>query len=298
MKNELKSLLPALALVATTAIGFGQEKPTPIPPESGGFGRSGQSVNKSTVVTQNNKRGPREIRAYSASVAPFNERAAKTMIIRSSPADQKANDQLQEDIAVMYRILQKAVGDHSRDEKILMGVPFSLPGARTLYLQDYGLVFTFNVDMPLVAEPKAEKKVAEDADDTNEEWEEARNDLFGQKHFMKGGHKPSRPFDAGEVEELKQGVIEALRNASNIRNLKPNDWITVVIRGKRFDTAVWPAEGDKFRFEVDNNVIYNSDEMGSESTMVLRVKKSDVDDIAKKKGEKGSLKDKVTVTTY
>src|SRR5204863_172381 len=167
MKNELKSLLPALALVATTAIGFGQEKPTPIPPESGGFGRSGQSVNKSTVVTQSNKRGPREIRAYSASVAPFNERAAKTMIIRSSSTNQK-----------------------------------------------------------------------------------------------------------------------------------PNDWITVVIRGKRFDTAVWPAEGDKFRFEVDNNVIYNSDEMGSESTMVLRVKKSDVDNIAKKKGEKGSLKDKVTVTTY
>lgn len=297
MKNELKSLLPALALVAATAAGFAQEKPTPTPPDSVGFSRSGQSSSK-TVVTQNSRRGPRVMGAYSASVAPFNERAAKTMIVRSSPGDPKSSDQLQEDIAVMYRILQKAIGGRSRDEKILMGVPFSLPGARTLYLEDYGLLFTFNVDMPLAAEPKAEKKVAEDTDETNEEWEEAREDIFGQKHFLKGGHKASRPFDAGEVEELKQNVIEALRNASNIRNLKPDDSITVVIRGKRFDTAVWPAEGDKFRFEVDNAVIYSSDDIGSESTMVLRVKKSDVDELAKKKGEKASLKEKVAVTTY
>jgi hypothetical protein len=286
-----------LAVADTATVEVRDSEPKPVPPN---LNRPGSTPSRSGSV-QTGKHTSREVRNYTAAIAPFTEKS-KCVIIRSSKIDGKTNEQLQEDMAVMYRILQKAIGKRSQEEKVMkMGIPLltmSGMGARSMYLEDYGVVFTFAVDMPLLPEAAAEKKVADDSDDSNEEWEDAKNDLFGQRRAVKGGHKAGRPFDQGEVDEVKDSIIEALRNGSNIRHLKPNDWITVVVQGKRLDAMSWPVEGDRFRFEVDQSAVFPTDDAVPESTMVLRLKKSDADDLAKKKGEKGSLKNKVSVAVY
>jgi len=308
MKTLFKSLAWLAVCAAASTFAFAQNaapvelrdsEPKPAPPNlnrpvsTPTFSRTGSG--------QTGKHASREVRNFTATIGPFAEKS-KCVIIRSSKSDAKTNEQLQEDMAVMYRILQKAIGKRSQEEKVMkMGIPLltmSGMGARSMYLEDYGVVFTFAVDMPLLPEAAAEKKVADDSDDSNEEWEDAKNDLFGQRRAVKGGHKAGRPFDQGEVDEVKDSIIEALRNGSNIRHLKPNDWITVVVHGKRLDAMSWPVEGDRFRFEVDQSAVFPTDDAVPESTMVLRLKKSDADDLAKKKGEKGSLKNKVSFAVY
>jgi len=260
------------------------------------YGGAGQPRYSSNV-----KRHPGEVRAVARQMP--GDKSVNVLIVRSSKADDKSTAQLKEDMAVMYRILEKSIGEQLGEDKIMkMGIPvFTLQGmgTRCIYLEDYGAVFTFGLDIPFVPEEKTEKKTAEDRDESNEEWEQAKNDLFGGKHGPRMGYKSERPYNAEQVDEIKNAIIEALHNASNIRNLKNSDWISVVLRSKRGEeSAFWPMEGNRFKFELDQAVAVGADDSRSESTMVFRIKKAELEEGAKKKGGKTSLKEKVAVTIY
>ena len=75
----------------------------------------------------------------------------------------KVRDQLREDLLVMCRILEKAARDHLSDHHKAAGIDlFTFGGnrsVRTMYVDDYGLVFTLNVRVPLRNEAKAEEPV-------------------------------------------------------------------------------------------------------------------------------------------
>ncbi len=226
------------------------------------------------------------------------------LIIRSSAMDPKDQTALSEDLAVMAHILNKAA-----DESIgnrpptamgidVFGAPGS-PGSRMLYLEDYGAVFTINVGIPLVAAKSGPEKKKEEAP-SDTAWEEAKRELYGQGPGPMTVGTPVEQFSAEKVERLTDALVEAMRNAKNIRGLKPDDSITVCIlgapaapesHGRQGAPGVPPSGGTVA-------VVYPDGRPPKGTIMTIRVKKSDADAFAKGSLKSDEFRKQVRVERY
>src|SRR3989442_7616660 len=90
--------------------------------------------------------------------------------------------------------------------------------------------------LPTPEKPEATKEKSE----TDSAWEEAKQELYGQsdpwvqvgKGFKFGmSPGPQQEYDKDKVDDLKESLLEALKNATNIRNLKADESITVCAFG-------------------------------------------------------------------
>jgi len=167
-------------------------------------------------------------------------------LIVAGQLDATQQSEFTEDLAVMHRILLKAATKASGGSKgrTAMGIrlqfPFGQTGPSSLYLEDYGAVFFLNVNYPLVAPPaEGEPKAAPDKP-TDTTWEEARAELYGAPPGrrstglgMQAGATTGNQleYDPGRVGTLKAALIEVAKNTANIRHLKPNEYIVVVVQG-------------------------------------------------------------------
>ena len=163
--------------------------------------------------------------------------SAKTLVIRSAESDSKGQANLEEDLSVMSHIFDKAVDEklgadwHARNA---MGINvFFAPGSsqlRNLYLDGYGALFLLHVSFPLLpppAKPEPEKEKAP----VDSAWQEAKDELYGQHSVGKTVVGPVEEYNEEKVNKLRDALLEALKNASNIRNLKADDSITVCVFG-------------------------------------------------------------------
>jgi len=253
------------------------------------------------------------------------------LIIRSSNPDPKEQSNLEEDIAVMARILDKAVekGDDDQPRRAMGIKVFFSPGSnpmRNLYLEDYGVVFTLNVGFPLVAPAaKAEEKKEKPTEDST--WEEAKREVYGSRVEPRAGPEPIEPYSEEKVNRLKTALLEALKNAANIRGLRSDDSITVCVfggagagpgtAGKSSTVRVVGPQVLKVEPQTGGATIV-ADEMVSDArarkftvlttgdsggtprgtTMTIRVKKSDVDAFAKGRLDLDDFRKKAGVTIY
>jgi hypothetical protein len=229
-----------------------------------------------------------------------------TLVIHSSAPDAKAQANLEEDLAVMARVLDKAATDKLGDERRprAMGIDVFLKstsgGPRAFYLEDYGAVFLLNVPIPLLPPPeKAEP--AKTKSETDASWEQARRELYGDVPFLDDilgkalrleVHGETLPeYDAKKVEALKEALLGALKNARNIRGLRPDDTITVCVSGagggdgsRRHVVKVERGdEGDKVETVSEDEVVAVDGKDRSPvrgSLLTIRVKKADADAFA------------------
>jgi hypothetical protein len=237
----------------------------------------------------------------------------RPLIVASTPLDDKAMSNLNEDLNIMARILDKSVERGAQDEdRKAMGIRLwalggGSRGPRNLYIDGYGAVFTVNVNMPLLApleKPEAEEK----KESTSSSWDEARNELYGRDNRGHGDFKRPRserknipPFDAERVEALKKDLAEALKNATHIRGLKENEYVTVVVQGPGNDSNAFRAVkvGPKGEFESDVfSYAFAGPGGGARSVMTLRARKSDIDAFAQGKTELDDFRKTVSVATY
>lgn len=211
------------------------------------------------------------------------------LIIRSSAMDPKEQATLGEDLAVMAHILNKAIDESSGNRPpTAMGIDLfggaGPAGSRMLYLEDYGAVFTLNVGIPLVpAKPGPEKK-KEDVPADNA-WEEAKRELYGQGGPPAAAGTPVEGFSSDRVEKLTDALVDALRNARNIRGLKSDDSITLCVLGAPAAPET-PGRRDVLGGPPSVPPLaagYVGPQKGT--VMTVRVKKSDTDAFAN-----GSLK--------
>jgi len=112
-------------------------------------------------------------------------RPGKALVIRTSDAGAKAQANLEEDLAVMSRILDKTVAKKLDDDRgnRFMGINVLFaPGSgsiRNLYLEGYGALFLLNVNFPLLPPPEKAEPTKEKSE-TDSTWEEAKQELYGQ----------------------------------------------------------------------------------------------------------------------
>ncbi|HXT40853.1 MAG TPA: hypothetical protein VN887_12640, partial [Candidatus Angelobacter sp.] len=264
--------------------------------------------------------------------------SGRTLVIRSSDTDAKVQANLEEDMAVMSRILDKTLDEKlggNQSSRTAMGIDVLIaPGGnpvRSLFLEGYGTVFILNVRLPLLPPPvKATEKTEKPHEDTA--WDEARRELYGQHND--GGEfgkaiqayteaygrfgwesRPTQAYDENKVSELKDALLQALKNATNIRHLPSDEFVTVCLFGpgsastaklkvvqgikKAGDdpnATVVPDERTQSTIVMDKGTVDSDRPHGT--IMTIRVKKADVDAFAKGKLDLDDFRKKAGITTY
>ena len=264
-------------------------------------------------------------------------RGNRSLVIQSTEPDAVANANTEEDLAIMSRILRKAVGN-SQDEgrRVVLGTEVSVfgsaSGARNIYLDGYGALFLVSVRYPLIA-PEERREEVKAKDNISDEWKAAQEEErqsrpgggygsasggFAQNWTWSSSRSQAEDFDSDKVDKLKTSLFESLKNATHIRILKPNDFVTIVVQGaeavriesakrKTSPTATvagkpGPADSDLKDGKAGNSPSKSKSSrirtsLG-ETVMTIRVKKSDVDAFAQGKLDVDAFQKKASLQTY
>lgn len=214
---------------------------------------------------------------------------------------------LEEDLTVMLRILEKAAGAKADGPATAAGIEllsFNRPTTpRAFYLDGYGAMFLVNVKYPLVAPLRKDEQSR--TNETNTEWEKAREEVYGRRGALHERlHVSGEEFDSQRVENLKAQLINDLANAKNIRQLKTDDYVTIIVLGggvqamvvQQFSGSSRSPRGGGGGFGATAMAASGNDAV--QSTMTLRVKKSDIDAFAKGKLDAEEFRKKVGVQVY
>lgn len=224
------------------------------------------------------------------------------LIIPKDSSDAKNLGEVQEDMEVMAYILDKAI-NHGDNTARAMGIrvgrlPSVTAAAQNLYIDGTGAIFLLNVNYPLLPPPSRREK-AEAKQPVNSEWEEARSEmahpdrssghpnpflLFQQRYggdaTWNATFHPAE-YDADKVEALKKDLVSALKNAANIRRLKSDETITVVVTGAEGSpvTQVVKSTGSNTTSE---RVIVTNGQPGEHTQtaaakLVMRARKADAE---------------------
>lgn len=254
-------------------------------------------------------------------------RSARPVVVTSKPLDAKELAAVEEDLGIMARLLEKEIDREAGagSPRDAMGIPIvtRLDGrSSVMLLEGYGAVFTFTSGMRLTPPPArpAEKKTDRPTDSP---WERTRREMFGPSG---GGEREGNPvgrieiktpagvagirgssvfeggerwvsrredvhYDAKKVEELQKSILEALKQAGNIRALKADDYLTVVVQGSggggggmeimvetRTETSSSSNGGPP---RVETFVNREGGDGSRSGTLTIRAKKSDAEDFAK-----------------
>lgn len=233
----------------------------------------------------------------------------RPLVIQTSEAEPKERANLEEDLAVMAHILDKAIED-------LPGARWREPGPKAmgidvllgngsgpmhnLYLDGYGALFLINVGFPLV--PPASK--AEEAKPSGDSaWEEAKQELYGEVPAARAGRLPAEEFSQDKVNKLQAAVLDALKNASNIRGLKPDESVTVCVLG---GTSAGPVRAKRVARTGASAgggyggwvALSHPGQPTQGTVMTMRVKKADVDAYAKDKIGREEFQKRVRTASY
>jgi hypothetical protein len=238
------------------------------------------------------------------------------LVVRTSDLEPSTLANIQEDLAVMSRILTKTVERESGREghDAAMGIYLlTLPGSRhpqSIYLEGYGVLFLVNVKFPLTPPATKESEKAEPAPDST--WEKTKQELYGPR--VVGGRvwdanpaaETVAEYSAEKVDSLKKDLLEALKSASNIRNVKPDESITIAVAGVRQGTSsarikrvVRGDSGTVRKGDIFWSTTTDGVRLGNGETMLtMRAKKADIDAFAKGTIKEDEFRKRVSMTAY
>jgi hypothetical protein len=227
---------------------------------------------------------------------------------------------MEEDLAIMTHIIDRALermGQDVPDEKMGIKLYYSSGGksVRALYLENFGPLFMVKVNFPVHAPATVETKEPEQPDES--EWNEVRRRVRGEPEETRWvSSSSSVPYEAERVEGLKKQLVAALKNATNMKGVKPEEYVTVTVFGApaavgsasrkptdKPDSTPPKAGGGRGGAQTTANrlaVVVDRDQENARTSLqgtvlTLRIRKSDIDAAGK---DTDALATKATVSTY
>jgi len=229
-----------------------------------------------------------------------------------------------EDIQIMSQILDKALGRRSagrvarhvtkavddvltqaKHNPVFPSGPYDQ--TRGVFLEGYGALFLTEVDCPFIVAPDKSEE-PEDGDVEESVWEKTKRQLETTRkpetrlelaipevvgfHARRGADDPwesTIEYTVKKVEQLQKTLLETLKHATNIRSLKPEDTVAIVVQGEYRITM--PRGEDPWRIMV-------FDKSSCHTVLTLRVKKSDIDAFARGDLSFDAWRKKVTIVTH
>jgi hypothetical protein len=226
--------------------------------------------------------------------------------VRFSPADSKAAQEMDEDLAVMGLLIDQAIDEPQSAMGIDMVFTSGSRSVRGMYIEGAGTLYMIKVGFPLLGPEKAEEKAEEKPADS--EWDKARQTLRGQKPSIEweSGSRSSTQFDPKQVDALKKVLLNTMKNGANFRHLKPDEHLSFAVFGRPSPVR---ASVHKNGFSQDapsnkrggsNYAITWSSSSGSDpgTVMTFKARKADIDAFAKGEMDYDAFAGKVITTAY
>lgn len=234
------------------------------------------------------------------------------LVIPSGQTNTEDLLKINEDMNVMSRIFEKNIGQAristgygsmfvSRNDPFSMFMGGGRGGIQSIYLQGYGALFLMKVDFPLSPSPdiRDDEKETVKAEESDPVWQEMRREMYEPENVdrRRRTDRPEEKYDAEKVENLKTTLIKALKHAVNIRTLKQDESVILTIAGSgqaKGSTITAVTRSGENQIIVSERVNDGNmrtrivqgtslDDIGlsSPSILVIRTKKSDIDEFAK-----------------
>ena len=265
---------------------------------------AGQSLSRSSSLTSANRRA-----------------AAPVLVIPAKEMTPETCDRIVEDLSIMSRIIEKSLRDAAeqgyglvtRDAGIysagggVYGQTLFLPSDSTgpqilrasggrpkaIYVGGYGVVFSLQVDFPLVPPPETPEP-NKSTDKADRVWVAAQRELVNPQAGirLRPGVSQGTPYRPEAVENLRSTLIGLLKHATNIRDLEPEAWLTILIQGP--STSADQSQDPS----GDQQVSLLGTRPSGRTLLTVRVKKADIDQLAKGPLEQTEFQKRVQITTY
>ena len=267
----------------------------------------------------------------------FGSRSGGSGSVLVIPSEQTTTEDLltiNEDMNVMSRIFEKNL---EQERVTTLTNNIFLPGRRnaygmllgssrgqiqSMYLQGFGALFLLKVDFPLSPPPDLQEQEQETqkAEEGDPVWHEMRQQIYEPEKVdrRRRTDSPESKYDAEKVENLKTTLIQALKHAANIRSLKPDESVILTVVGKGESTGKTiaaarmiqgenqivivekDAYGTKTQKVVPGDSLDVLEDMGlsSPAVLVIRTKKSDIDEFSKGNIAFENFRQRVQLLTY
>jgi hypothetical protein len=256
------------------------------------------------------------------------QRSPRALVIPKEASDAKSLGEVEEDLGVMAHILDKAVSSGDKSARAMGITVFgkmagSAAAPQNLYVEGHGAIFMLNVNYPLLPPPAKEDK-EEAKEPVNNEWEEARREIARPGKGQPGGDPfmafeeryggdaawnvklPSAEYNADKVEDLKKDLIAALKNTANIRRLKSDESVTVVVTGADAGvvTKMVQSTGGKPGSSKSERVVIAKASSGERARvsdaakLIIRARKADAEAFQNGKLDFDAFRKKVTVLVF
>jgi hypothetical protein len=262
-----------------------------------------------------------ESRSVAVSIQPSERSTAGAVLVIPS-TEMKPEDiaAVMEDMSIMSRILDKNLGQQ-RLTTTSTGVLYSLNAdpwtddvfvgrgraSQAIYLEGFGSLFLIGVDFPLSPPPKAQEEKPEEGVDTV--WRDTKTAIYNPDEAVRRRVKvqPQKEYDAEKVQELQKTIIKTLKHAANIRGLKSDEWVTVVVKSAApavlitRTIATTTNAGEKpaaANVRTSSAALPAEAAPGQASFLTIRAKKSDIDSFAKNQLDYDKFSQRVSTLTY
>ncbi|MCL5282873.1 MAG: hypothetical protein M1376_23560 [Planctomycetes bacterium] len=227
--------------------------------------------------------------------------AVPVLVIPAQEMTPGTYDRIVDDLSIMNRIIEKNTRTMSEVGGIY-GAVLTGPGniatprilrasggrPKPMYIGGYGAVFSLSVDFPLLPPEAPEpNKVTEKTDPT---WAQAQRELQDPQAALRLQRGPSqgRVYRAEAVETLRNTLIGLFKHATNIRDLGPDAWLTILVHGPAAavqdsasdsgSTAVYVGDSP---YQQHQLLLLPQTRQEGRTLMTLRAKKADIDQYAK-----------------
>jgi len=300
VKSLTRTVTVVLALNLITA-GFALAQAVPPPPEPAAaptppspphieaveiaakdVQRQAEGVRKQMEIVHQNLR-----RAFSYSGA------GSVLVIPTS--EMKAEDLITiiEDMTVMARIFDKQLGQEQSRQPWFPPDFFRQDSrmAEAMYLQGYGALFLKKVDFPLSPQTTVQEQEETKKEDVDPVWQQMRREIYEpHEDRRRREERHEEKYDAEKVENLKTNIIKALKHATNIRCLNPDESVILTVTGSGDSSiinlpVVTIAAQDKDRtMKIEMPALPSLPrdlELSCPTVLVIRAKKSAIDAFAK-----------------
>ncbi|MCU0916188.1 MAG: hypothetical protein MUC88_16740 [Planctomycetes bacterium] len=248
------------------------------------------------------------------SLAPDRRAVPGVLVIPAGELAPDMYDRIVEDLTVMSRIIEKGLRDGSAEhfDFALLGDPLyrsdlylRADGAgprilrstgtrpKAMYVGGYGAIFSVQVAFPLVPPPETPEP-NQAAEKTDQVWAAARRELLDPQAAARPrpGAAQETPYRAEVVEKLRGSLIEMLKHATNIRDLAPDSWLTVLVQGSDSAGSNRPQQS-----MLEQTLMLPSVRQAGRTLLTLRARKGDIDQYAQGQLDATQFQPRVQIAT-
>jgi hypothetical protein len=171
-----------------------------------------------------------------------------------------------------------------------------------IYLEGFGTLFLVKVKFPLA--PPLEVQEEKSEEDIDPVWMQTKQEIYmpdsARRFASRIRDHLTEDYNTEKVEDLKRTLIEALKHAANIRNLEPDDLVTVVVSGSEPGIAVRSIHVSSRSESVTSQRPPRLSEMTSLAPTFLTIlaKKSDIDAFSKDELNYDQFRQRTQIFTY